>query len=702
MLPGVAKDAHSHYLNAENENSVNAKDLSVVKVDDVLSIKVVGNPLPVAIGYSILSSSEVCGNGAKGRFIKMMHIFRDQLWSFGGKIKPNSGFLSNVIKPLKSAQSLQQNEEMNGDDDKEEQKEKNDFDAKFKSLSIDNKLFFGFFSSLLSVSSSSLPINVCDVYQSMHQNDSFKDIDVKQSSFSKLARFAQSTQFGEFITCKQQKSKILIESMNAKRIAKHLLLTLNKIKKESFDAIFDWMQVNWQKIKNEEEIKEEEVNEDFVDILFGGWSKIKQSDSINEAFLSHLSETFSVILSETQSGCEINLQSADDVFRSQFLQTLKVSINPSDLPVSASTLLTRKQLHILKPNFVFSKRNLLKVDLLHDIIASVKQTRWKKSGKFLRDLAKQNIVKLKDFGGSGGELMISSINFSFLTNSFNVDGNLKFFTPEAFEKFAAKIKQLQDEQSGAEIKQNDGDQQETQFNAKHNDTKKRVCIRTMYRANHRLLPIFGEQNISKLHSRNKARTFLWSFVTNQKLISSNKQSVCVNASLFHMLFDSKQFHQKTKKENGRLCGVEVGSTVNRKDLVNLFDEYMQPHSAVILDEDEVPKFRAGYPPKIEVSCDKRQGTKFMTHVQGLEVYGIEPAEFRVTAKKFFAAAVTVSALKGKKAKMRGGGSMKMVSIQGNMVKDSDKKDVPNLLMEHYGIPSQFIDAKTKITKQAKK
>ena len=52
--------------------------------------------------------------------------------------------------------------------------------------------------------------------------------------------------------------------------------------------------------------------------------------------------------------------------------------------------------------------------------------------------------------------------------------------------------------------------------------------------------------------------------------------------------------------------------------------------------------------------------------------------------------------------MKGGKAKQKVSIQGNMVKDVSKKDVPTLLITRYGIPNQFINAKTNITKQPKR
>lgn len=738
MLPGVSRDAHRYYKRNKELNTINCANLDEIKVNTVLSIKIIGNPLPCAIGWSILTSKDITSNdNSKGRFMKMVHIFRDQLWDFTGKIKPNPGFLSNIIKPIEQQNKINNNEESkNGDNteqenvEEEEKKEEITFETKFEALSIDNKLMYGFLSTLLSVSSSCLPVIVRDIYQQMQQNKSipqFKDIDVKKSSFNKLGRFAQSKQLETFIQTKQQKSKVFIESLNPKAITKHLLLILNKIENDKFDQVIKWFEDNYNKEQDDNQQRFEEwyttqfkasseekpmINEgNIINTLFGSWSNIKECDDINQVFMNHLSETFNIILSDDASARDsiIDRNNPDQVFRSQFLQTLMASVDPDQLPISASSILSKNKLYILKPHFVFSKKNLLRVNLEQDIITSVKQTRWKKSAKFLKELTKQNIIGLKDYGNTGGELMITDINYHYVTNQFNQDKELTFFTPQAFDSFCKKVKELKEKDSeSSDIKQNDDNGIEsTQFTA--SNVNKKVSIQTMYRANHRLLPIFGADNISELHSKNKARTFLWSYVEHHNLVSSNKQNIVIDESLFHMLYDSKMFHNKiskdgfrNKKEKEKLQSIGISSKVHRKDLVNLFDQYMQPYTAVILDQDETPKFKPGYPPKIDISADKRQGTKYMTHVSGLEVYGIDPSEFAVTAKRFFAAAVTISSLHGKKAKMKGGKAKQKVSIQGNMVKDVSKKDVPTLLINHYGIPNQFINAKTNITKQARK
>lgn len=380
----------------------------------------------------------------------MMHIHTDQLWEFGGKIKPNAGFLSTVINPIESIDKL--HHEKNGNDGVEQKESDQNqsasvaantvtFESLFDALSMDQKLSYGFFRTVLSISKSAFPVVVSHLYQTMKQNKEypqFETIDVKQSTFNKLARFAKSAQFESLIECKQQKSKVLIHAVHSKETAKYLILLLHQIEDTKFDAIIRWFDAQSDdanddaidSIESNEPNGSEQVTEQkesasglsleqrfkswydtefkspddsndndhgikldadtMIRCLFGSWSLISECDRIEDAFARHLAATFSIILSDDSSAdnglgsMQVNRANADDIFQCQFLETLKQTVDPNQLPLSVSSAMDKKKMFILKPDFVFSKRNLLRVNLEEDVISSVKQTRWKKSSKFLK------------------------------------------------------------------------------------------------------------------------------------------------------------------------------------------------------------------------------------------------------------------------------------------------------------------------------
>ncbi|KAI4320121.1 hypothetical protein MLD38_033632 [Melastoma candidum] len=62
------------------------------------AIKVPGNPAPIAVGSTTMSSSEAMKAGLRGKALKVMHSYRDFLWeSAEAPCTPNAGFLEDVV-----------------------------------------------------------------------------------------------------------------------------------------------------------------------------------------------------------------------------------------------------------------------------------------------------------------------------------------------------------------------------------------------------------------------------------------------------------------------------------------------------------------------------------------------------------------------------------------------------------------------------
>ncbi|KAI3684614.1 hypothetical protein L6452_33838 [Arctium lappa] len=61
-------------------------------------VKVPGNPAPIAVGSTCMSSSEALKAGLRGKALKINHHYRDALWeSAEGRYVPNAGFLEDVV-----------------------------------------------------------------------------------------------------------------------------------------------------------------------------------------------------------------------------------------------------------------------------------------------------------------------------------------------------------------------------------------------------------------------------------------------------------------------------------------------------------------------------------------------------------------------------------------------------------------------------
>ncbi|KAK9270510.1 hypothetical protein L1049_026091 [Liquidambar formosana] len=62
------------------------------------AVKVPGNPAPIAVGTTTMSSTEALKAGLRGKALRITHYYRDSLWeSVEGHHVPNSGFLEDVV-----------------------------------------------------------------------------------------------------------------------------------------------------------------------------------------------------------------------------------------------------------------------------------------------------------------------------------------------------------------------------------------------------------------------------------------------------------------------------------------------------------------------------------------------------------------------------------------------------------------------------
>ncbi|KAG8487247.1 hypothetical protein CXB51_020554 [Gossypium anomalum] len=78
--------------------SVAAEGLPSFSAGEPWAVKVPGNPAPIAVGSTTISSAEALKAGLRGKALRIMHYYRDLLWeSVEGHYVPNSGFLEDVV-----------------------------------------------------------------------------------------------------------------------------------------------------------------------------------------------------------------------------------------------------------------------------------------------------------------------------------------------------------------------------------------------------------------------------------------------------------------------------------------------------------------------------------------------------------------------------------------------------------------------------
>ncbi|EHA8589753.1 eukaryotic translation initiation factor 2D [Cocos nucifera] len=62
------------------------------------AVKVPGNPAPIAVGTTTMSSAEALKAGLRGKALRITHYYHDSLWeSVEGHFVPNAGFLEDIV-----------------------------------------------------------------------------------------------------------------------------------------------------------------------------------------------------------------------------------------------------------------------------------------------------------------------------------------------------------------------------------------------------------------------------------------------------------------------------------------------------------------------------------------------------------------------------------------------------------------------------
>lgn len=64
------------------------------------ALTVRGNPIPFAVGFMAVSSTEAQNGGWQGRGLTVLHTYGDLLWQLGSGAAPNAGFVGSVVRPI--------------------------------------------------------------------------------------------------------------------------------------------------------------------------------------------------------------------------------------------------------------------------------------------------------------------------------------------------------------------------------------------------------------------------------------------------------------------------------------------------------------------------------------------------------------------------------------------------------------------------
>ncbi|KAJ8759478.1 hypothetical protein K2173_007091 [Erythroxylum novogranatense] len=78
--------------------SIPSEGLPSFPAGEPWAVKVPGNPAPIAVGSTAISSTEAQKAGFRGKALRITHYYRDYLWeAVEGRYVPNAGFLEDVV-----------------------------------------------------------------------------------------------------------------------------------------------------------------------------------------------------------------------------------------------------------------------------------------------------------------------------------------------------------------------------------------------------------------------------------------------------------------------------------------------------------------------------------------------------------------------------------------------------------------------------
>lgn len=106
--------------------------LDELAIGEPVCIKVVGNPLPFAVGVSLINRTTLAsmrnddGSIKKGKAVEVLHLYGDLITARG--MVPNSGFGSSCIYAIDGKTLKEQQEEQTEEEEQEEEEEKADDD----------------------------------------------------------------------------------------------------------------------------------------------------------------------------------------------------------------------------------------------------------------------------------------------------------------------------------------------------------------------------------------------------------------------------------------------------------------------------------------------------------------------------------------------------------------------------------------------
>ncbi|EWC43403.1 hypothetical protein DRE_07650 [Drechslerella stenobrocha 248] len=273
---------------------------------------------------------------------------------------------------------------------------------------------------------------------------------------------------------------------------------------------------------------------------------------------------------------------------------------------------------------------------------SIQKTSWRKVQKMLKQMDKDNLVKIKE---RGGDVLVYAVNWD--------SDRIRTFTPYPIEKPRKKAA----DSTGVAPAASASGSSSAAASAK---------IVELYKPPVKAGAIYDVTKTSTkaFYTAAQVRETLYKYFTaptpsDEPLVSqTNARMITLNPTLADLLIDDSRDVELLRA--GR---------ATRDMLAERFLRLHQPYYSIVLPNGEETKPRAGQPPKVVITLESRQGRKTVTRVKGMETFGVDAAKFMEELKSVAASSVTKGPIEGGGKAMEG---MVEVMVQGDKTAEIER------------------------------
>ena len=367
---------------------------------------------------------------------------------------------------------------------------------------------------------------------------------------------------------------------------------------------------------------------------------------------------------------EPSIQEIDQAFHNAFLYAVYNAKKTGSAPHYGLKL-------PVQPAYLISNMIQPYLPIYHESQAqyyNIKKTTWKNPKKFIKHLDKERIVKSKD--RNGNETIIFDVDFE--------DQRITHFTPYRLPKPKETA---------------DGGIGQTQASSKEavgadTSVNQTLTLQTLIRPSSKLVPYLLPSK-TDYYTPAQVTAFLKTYIENNPELTSQSSSarfVKLDPFLANNILGSNSSPADTKA----LAAGEIARDVLQKRVLD--DHHLCVPYWVLLrngqkwssssDSGLLPKPKSGPAPKVAVVIEKRTGTKTVTKVGNVEVFGINPDLLATDLQKKCASSTSVGQLMGGKP------GMMEVLVQG------DQREVVEKEMGRRGVDRRWIEVVDKTKKKS--